>query len=389
MINPKQRVAIIGGGSLGTLTALLLSNLGVSVEIFESKSELLRGASYLGEGKIHLGYTYGLSQRFSYENLIQAAFNFGEIVQDALRTTIDWASLTTTPFIYTVDSNSLISPEEFIQHATNIEKIIKDKNQQAYLGIPASEIIKFERISNRTFLTTERAVDLEKLGSLLIKEVKERDNILVYTNNEITNVEVNKSNKYILNSKGAFEEKEFDYVINCSWDKRHFLDQQFMKKLPELNYRTKIYVSAQTNLRQVAFTRILGKFGDLVIFKTGRLYASDYHTGLTSFENSTYPSFSERESLPAELVKKHWDYLKSRFTVEMPELSQIEDIVTLERFVVAEGDLDIDQINSGLHQRVPYFLTRKGNYISALATKFTNTAQLSKILVDCIGSDGI
>jgi thioredoxin reductase len=389
MLKSRQSIAVIGGGSLGTLIALQLSNLGLDVEIFESKSELLRGASYLGEGKIHLGYTYGLSQRSTYENLIKAAFNFGEIIQDTLRTTIDWTNLTSIPFTYTVDRNSLITPDEFIQHATNIGKIIKEKNQQTYLGTPASEMINLVRSSESIFLTTERAVDLEKLGLVIVKEVKKRENITVYLNSEISEIEINKSNKYILKSKSTIVEKGFDYVINCTWNKKHFLDQYFLKNLPVLNYRTKLYVSAQTNLREVAFTRILGKFGDLIIFKTGRLYASDYLTGLTSFENSIYPGFSERESLPADLVKKHWEYLKFRFSVEVPELSEIKNIVTLERSVVAEGDSDIDQIESGLHQRTSDYLARKDNYISALATKFTNVPELSKKIVDWISSDGV
>ena len=389
MLKSRQSIAVIGGGSLGTLIALQLSNLGLDVEVFESKSELLRGASYIGEGKIHLGYTFGLSQRSTYENLIKAAFNFGDNVQDALRTTIDWTDLTSIPFTYTVDRNSLITLDDFIRYTTNIEKIIGEKNQQTYLGTPASEIIKLVRTSESNFLTTERAVDLEKIVLLIIKELKKRENIIVYLNSEISKIEINKSNKYILKSKSTIIEKEFNYVINCTWNKRHFLDQFILKNLPVLNYRTKLYVSAQTNLREVAFTRILGKFGDLIIFKTGRLYASDYLTGLTSFENSIYPGFSERESLPDDLVKKHWEYLKFRFSVEVPELSEIKNIVTLERSVVAEGDSDIDQIDSGLHQRTSDYLARKGNYISALATKFTNVPELSKKIVDWISSDGV
>ena len=72
----------------------------------------------------------------------------------------------------------------------------------------------------------------------------------------------------------------------------------------------------------------------------------------------------------------------------MPELSGVTDITTLERSVVAKGDSDIDQINSGLHQRSPYYLDRKGNYISALGTKITTVPQLAKKIVDWISADG-
>ena len=80
-MNSVKSFAVIGGGTLGSLIALRLSNLGLNVEIFESKPEILKGASYLGEGKIHLGYTYGLSEESSYGQLIESALTFAEIVE--------------------------------------------------------------------------------------------------------------------------------------------------------------------------------------------------------------------------------------------------------------------------------------------------------------------
>jgi hypothetical protein len=99
------------------------------------------------------------------------------------------------------------------------------------------------------------------------------------------------------------------------------------------------------------------------------------------------PNFAERVSLPGELVTRHWESFKSRFSLEMPELSEVTDITTLERSVVAMGDSDIDQFNSGLHDRSPYYVNRKGNYISALGTKMTTIPQLAKKIVDWICSD--
>jgi hypothetical protein len=72
----------------------------------------------------------------------------------------------------------------------------------------------------------------------------------------------------------------------------------------------------------------------------------------------------------------------------VPELSEITDITTFERTIVAKGDSDIDQFTSGLHDRSPYYLDRKGNYISALGTKFTTIPQLAKKIVDWICQDG-
>ena len=74
-----KKIAVIGGGTLGTLTALQLSNLGYSVSIFEKNHEILRGASYFGEAKIHLGYAYGLAGIFTIQSLLNSAFSFKSI----------------------------------------------------------------------------------------------------------------------------------------------------------------------------------------------------------------------------------------------------------------------------------------------------------------------
>ena len=382
--------AVIGGGTLGSLIALRLSNLGLNVEIFESKPELLKGASYLGEGKIHLGYTYGLSHESSYGQLIESAFTFAEIVESSICNPVDWKNVTSIPFSYKVADDSLISPDIFLNHGKAISTIIQLKNNnETYLGSPIEEIIELERTSERSFITSERAVDLEKHKEIITAEIIARENITVNVNSEILLVKTDLQNRYMLTTNSCELGKSFDYVINCTWEKRYLLDRMFWEKLPNLNYRTKLYVSAKTSLQEAAYTTVLGKYGDLVVFNTGRLYGSDYLTGLTSFTNEVLPNFAERESLPEVLVARHWEYFKSRFILEMPELSEVTDITTFERSVVAKGDSDIDEINSGLHERSPHYLDRKGNYISALATKITTVPQLAKRIVDWISSDGL
>ena len=380
---------MIGGGSLGSLIALRLSNIGMNVEIFETKSELFKGASYLGEGKIHLGYTYGLAQDSSLEQLIESAFSFTEIMESSLCKTLDWKNITSIPFTYNIAHDSLISPHMFVNHTQKIMQIIQRRiHLQSYLGMHFQKNIEVKRMSENSFATLERAVDVEKLQEIILVELKTRDNIKIHLNHEISLIETNISNKYSLCSKTTLIEKKFDYIINCTWAKRFLLDKLFFSNLPEFNYRTKLYVSAKTKLQEAAVTTILGKHGDLVIFNTGRLYASDYLTGLTSFTNGNSTIFEERESLPEELTTKHWDYIKYRFSHFVPELYEITDITTFERTVVAQGDSDIDQIGSGLHDRSPYYIARKGNYISALGTKFTTIPKLAKKIVDGISSDG-
>ena len=79
-MKPIKSFDVVGGATLGSLNALRLSNLGLSVEIFGSEPEPPKGASRLGEGKIHLECNCGLSRESSYEQLIETAMTFAEII---------------------------------------------------------------------------------------------------------------------------------------------------------------------------------------------------------------------------------------------------------------------------------------------------------------------
>jgi hypothetical protein len=385
MRSRSSSFAIIGGGSLGTLLALQLSNLGFNVCVFEKNQELLKGASYLGEGKIHLGYTFGLADEASILSFIESAFSFKPIFENALNHNIEWSQIISSPFVYKVDENSIITIEHFIKHASNILRLIKNINDNdSYLNIDRNEVMRFHRISERNFLTGERALDVVLLSSLIKNELNKRSNISVLLNQNVESVKINSANKYAITTPLGNSDEDFDYVINCTWNNRNILDKNFVEPVEDFNYRTKLYVSATTNLEEFAMTTVLGKFGDLIIFKSGRLYASDYLTGLSSFETGKISTFRERDLIPKDLVDKHWSYLKSRFNTEMPLLDEVCNFETLERTVVASGDRDIDQIDSGLHHRLPFHFFRNKNYISALATKYTTVPLLSKKIVDGI-----
>jgi L-2-hydroxyglutarate oxidase LhgO len=127
-VSSAKSFAVIGGGTLASLIALRLSNLGLNAEIFESKPELMKGASYLGEGKIHLGYTYGLSQESSYEQLAESALTFAENIESSICRPVNWKNITSIPFSYKVANDSFISPDEFLNHGQNIVNTIKQKS---------------------------------------------------------------------------------------------------------------------------------------------------------------------------------------------------------------------------------------------------------------------
>jgi glycine/D-amino acid oxidase-like deaminating enzyme len=60
----QKRIAILGAGTMGASTAVMLARRRFLVEIFDLASQPFSGASRWNEGKIHLGSCITLIHRF-------------------------------------------------------------------------------------------------------------------------------------------------------------------------------------------------------------------------------------------------------------------------------------------------------------------------------------
>jgi glycine/D-amino acid oxidase-like deaminating enzyme len=88
------RIAILGGGMLGTCTALELARRGRRSTLFEGASTLLQGASRWSEGKIHLGFVYaGDPTLRTAQRLLPGGLAFAGLVSRLVQRTLD-ASIT-------------------------------------------------------------------------------------------------------------------------------------------------------------------------------------------------------------------------------------------------------------------------------------------------------
>lgn len=110
-----KKVAIIGGGLAGCLTAPAFARKGMHSEIFERNDRELFEASYFNEGKVHLGFLY--AHDFSGETsklMVSGAVTLRTIIAEL--TGFDIAEALSTPFLYAVHRNSLVSATAFESH---------------------------------------------------------------------------------------------------------------------------------------------------------------------------------------------------------------------------------------------------------------------------------
>ncbi len=110
-----QRIAIIGAGITGTLTAIGLAQQGFRVDLIERNCEAVTEASLYNEGKIHLGFLYAHDHTWETPRLmIEGARSFGPIIQRL--TGFDVNTILSTPFFYGVHRESLVTADAFASH---------------------------------------------------------------------------------------------------------------------------------------------------------------------------------------------------------------------------------------------------------------------------------
>src|SRR5947207_5333082 len=109
-IAKDARIAILGGGMLGTCTALELARRGRRSTLFEGASTLIQGASRWSEGKIHLGFVYaGDPTLRTTQRLIPGGLAFAGLVSRLVHCPLD-PFITAEDEIFLVHRESIASP---------------------------------------------------------------------------------------------------------------------------------------------------------------------------------------------------------------------------------------------------------------------------------------
>ncbi len=390
-VNSTPKVAVIGGGILGTLVALNLARLGLNCSIFDARSSLWNGATFAGEGKIHLGYVYGRADDETLVSLLNAATRFADDLEFALQKNLPWETLTSSPFQYGIPPSSLITPAEFETHSQRLSNLISSEcgdSRIRYLGTDTC-LQRFNAVRDsprNLFLTPERSLDIKALQLMVAQEIAKRSEIKMYTECKVVQVH-RSSGKWELTTQSSIDENnetaDFDFVVNCAWENAAFLDNQAgLSQAAPPNLRLRMFLHASTQSPPRALTLTLGPFGDYVSFPDGRAYASWYPSGLIGFCESIQPP---PEWALAQDKQLHDIYVRSvmcELLDWVPEVASLSDISVHSRIVVASGSTDIDDPKSQLHQRAAHSIATQNDWISVRSYKLTTAPAAARRVYD-------
>ena len=392
----NAKIAIIGGGLAGCLTALQLARKGISSQIFERNDSELMEASFFNEGKVHLGFLYALdSTRETSQRMIEGAGYFRKIILEL--TGFDVAEALSTPFLYGVHRDSLVSPREFETHLKHCSEGFSnfiERNPSSAGYVNAGRSVGFGQLAesdwsddlnpdlfSAVFETDEYGVDPRRLSREVSRAVRENALIELHTGVKVDTVYSPAANRWSLTDQFGVPVASglFDVVLNSTWSDLLRIDSQVGIPLPEdWSYRFKLGNRVQCavlpeELRSV--TVVLGAFGDIVNYgEEGGVFVSWYPSGRLLMTDEVDlpdwngPEFELQRKDAFEESRVVWESMSQRLRALDVGQSSVD---TRGGMILATGRLDVDDAASPLHSRVKIGVSQKGSFFSLNTGKYT------------------
>lgn len=384
------KIAIIGGGLTGCCVAASLSDIAKRITLFESGPQLLGEASSYNEGRIHLGYTYGMDKSLNTARLMaRAALSFENLLNRWFGEKISKIPRSSC-FNYAVHKKGLLSGTEYGAFAKKVSEIIKQtlKRGDKYFGIdlkkPPSKLSSkyvsahydINNISS-VFETSEISVDPEAIAEIIRKNIVKIPGVKIRCNTEVLATKIQNS-RYILQLLTPDNhqiDEPFDCVINASGRSLLRLDSLIGIQPPKNPlFRLKYLIRTRTkDIDVTSTTVVLGKFGDTVNFNDF-MFLSWYPAGRLDW----YEGLNPQKANPILTKQPQASRLKKEIIMGLstiiPRLKskQINNSDLRGNWIYAPATSDVNNPTSALHQRTQVGIIQSGNYFSINPGKYTS-----------------
>lgn len=194
-----MKVAVVGGGVFGAMTALRLEQAGHKVSIFERLPSLMMGASYNNQNRLHLGFHYPRDDETAY----QCVRGFERFVKE-----FESCILSNFKNAYFIASNdSLTTPASFLTFCHRHGLKIRDINLE--------EFTPKVRHVEMGVLTEEVVYDASLVRENIIDRLKSSD-VEIQLGVEVVDISRDFPSGYLI-STSVESNRNFDAVVNCSY----------------------------------------------------------------------------------------------------------------------------------------------------------------------------
>lgn len=402
------RVGILGAGIMGSCLALELARRGVDVTLIDRNDRVMTEASRFNEGKIHLGYLYGLDSSLrTARHLLPGGLLFADVLSDLLEWDVA-ATATLDDDVYLVDRDSLASPETLARQFAAVSALIRDHpDADRYLvdvsraaAVPLTRAELDAVASDRIvagFRVPERSVSTARVADRIDEAVAAQSRITFLPGLTVTGVRIDPDPDSVAvlgvpAPAGSLQGPpadlgRFDVVVNALWGGRLAVDLTAgLTPPPGWTHRHRycLFVRTAASLDVPSAIVTLGPFGDVKNYDGRDFYLSWYPTGLVAQGGDVLlaapppPTGADRDRFIADV--------RRGLGAALPWVGQIldaaESVTIAGGHVFAEGRGSIGDLDSDLHRRDRYGVTRRGRYLSVDTGKYSTAPWLARRLAD-------
>ena len=392
----RPPVVVLGAGLAGVCTALELARRGRRVTIIDQAPDSLQRASLRNEGKVHLGLVYANDPTLRTARLmLRAALQFDRAIERLAGALIDWVSLRSAAFVYAVLAGSLRTPGELGAAYAAIQACYEELRRDdavTYLGTrpqvlwrPLPGAVGREwlapGVSTGVMATAELAVDLDRLCQLLRGALESADRIERRWGHRVEEVR-RTADGYRLEGRtadGATWAREAAVVVNCLWESRMRLDAQLgfapaRRWVHRLKYR--LLGRLPEGLAALpSFTLVLGPFGDVVTWPSGRVYLSWYPACLRGWSSELAVPDAWDAPCNGSVAPRVAREVAQAALAELDRILPGIGAATIDTvdagIITAWGETDISDPRSGLHERHAVGPWARDGWISVDTGKLT------------------
>jgi glycine/D-amino acid oxidase-like deaminating enzyme len=409
----KEQVIVLGAGIQGVCAALALAGRGCPVTLIDEAPVPMSRASFVNEGKIHLGHVYANDPTFETPRLmLHAAMSFAPLLERFTGASMDWPALRASPFQYLVASDSQLTVDQLLAHYARLDAAYHDllrENQSSgktahYLGTqPAvlTQQVSLPSSVNRerfaaAFATAEMAIDPRRLREILARAVDGSPLITTLYGHHVEDIRRTQG-RFLVEGRAsgrASWSRAADVVVNCLWTDRLRIDEQMGMAshrpwVYRLKYRVLVDLPDQMLGHVPSLTIVLGKYGDIVTYPGERsVYLSWYPACLQGWA-------STRDIPPAwhgpidgrvdpQTAARVSHGTLAAFDALVPGLGRATVADVRAGVIGSWGRTDIDDPHSELHERRDIGVHADGRYFSIDTGKFTCAPLFAAHLLDAL-----